>query len=40
MLPIAYFDIDTSYDISFRLSDLAIIGYDKKDDSLKMINTL
>lgn len=39
-LPICYFDVTTNIALSYKLSDIAIVIFDKKDSTLKVINTM
>jgi len=39
-LPICYFDVTTSIELSYKLSDIAIVIFDKRDNTLKVINTM
>ena len=39
-LPLCFFDVNTSYDLSYKLEDTKILIFDKKDNSLKIFNTL
>lgn len=39
-LPICFFDVISSYDLSYKLEDTKIVIFDKKDNTLKVFNTL
>ena len=39
-LPICYFDVITNISLSYKLSDIAIVIFDKKDNTLKILNTM
>ena len=40
ILPILYFDIESSKNISFKLEDENIVCYDKKKNYLKILSTI
>ena len=39
-LPICYFDVVTNFDLSYKLSDIGIVIFDKRDNTLKILNTM
>ena len=39
-LPLCFFDVDTTFDLSYKKSDTEIVVFDKRDNSLKIFNTI
>ena len=39
-LPLCFFDVISNFDLSFKLSDTLVVIYDKRDNTLKIFNTL